>query len=147
MNNKIKNEDSAFDALLEIRQQRASNLKAIAEHQREINKIEGKDIADQRTERVFAANYFTADKIRELHKRTLEVLKCDDFDQDFYIDLFSNSSTIDDRYIDFLVNRKKELDEFEQTFDNIKGDLKVNKSSDFLLTLAEIFRGGSANDD
>lgn len=144
MNNK---NDSAFEALIEARKITNYNDEVIAEHEREIKRLQNKKCADEHNECILAVNYFTAEKIKELCDRSNRVLKCDDINPEHYIQLFSDISNVKIEDIDFLIDRQKELDEAEKTLDNIKNDLKEKTSDGFLLSLAEILLGGKTNDD
>lgn len=140
------NYDRAFEKLLEARKETDANDIAIAEHEKEINKLKNKKIEDERKEHVLAANYFTPEKIRELHEKTIRLLKCDDFNQDDYVLIFSNSTSIERKDIEFLMNRQEELYEMEKKLDNTKLNTKEEKLNGFWLTLAEILHGGNDND-
>ena len=140
------NYDSAFERLLEARQETNSNDIAIAEHEKEINKLKNKKIEDERKEHILAANYFTPEKICELHEKTVLLLKCDDFNQDDYVAIFSNSTSIQRKDIEFLINRQEELYEMEKKLDNTKLNTKEKKLNEFWLALAETLLGGNAND-
>ena len=104
----------------------------------------------ERKECVLAANYFTKEKIKELHSKSLSLLKTNDFDEDEYIRLFSSSSTISIDCIDFLIAREKEIKDIESVLASNEiqcTNNKKNRTSGFRTALADILMGGGRNND
>lgn len=147
MNQKILEYDSAFEALLEAMEETNSDDVAIGKCEKQLHDLRNSRETHVRNEHIHAANYFTKERISELHQRTVDLLKCDDFNEDEYIQIFSDSSKIKREHIAFLVHRQQELKEFEQRFDNDNKTEQNHKPNKFWDTLADIFNGGNTNDD
>ena len=98
-----------LDALIETN----SNDILIGQHKREIERLKNKNKEDTRKARIAAANYFTSERIAELHKKSVDLLRCNDFDEDEYIRIFSDISTIEITHVDFLIQRQHEIDFLE----------------------------------
>lgn len=108
----------AFSILIESLDELNLNDIHIGELEREIKRYEKKKEADFRTTLIAAVNYFTKEKITELHTASVELLKCDDFDAEEYISRFSDISTVSLKDIDFLIQRQREIDSFETNLNN-----------------------------
>ncbi len=147
MNHKVIEYDSAFEALLEAMEETNSVDVAIGKCEKQLHDLKNNRDTRVRNEYIRAANYFTKEKICELHRRTVDLLKCDDFNEDEYIQIFSDSSKIKREHIAFLVHRQQEIKEFEHQLDSDNKTEHIQKPNGFWDVLADIFNGGNANDD
>ena len=85
-------------------------------------------------------------RIIELHERSVNLLRCNDFDENEYIQIFSDISTIEIAHIDFLVQRQGEIEAFEASLNkDLDKPVQIKKTP--MTTLADIFMKGGANDD
>lgn len=147
MNIKMQDGDSAFEALLEAIEETNHNDIAIAQYQKEICKLNNKKEANARTERILATRYFTNEKINEIHQKSVDLLNCNDFDQEEYAQIFSDISNVERKHISFLVHRQQEINEVEFKINSSCKDSKNKKINNLLIALADIFSGGDSNDD
>ena len=146
MENDKQKRNRAFSVLLDALEETNSNDILIGEHKREIEKLENKKAKDTRRTRIAAANYFTKDRIVELHERSVNLLRCNDFDENEYVQLFSDISSIEIAQIVFLVQRQSEIEAFENSL-NTDLDREIQDKKTPMTTLADIFMKGGANDD
>lgn len=137
--------DRAFSLLLDAIEEMNSNSIKIGEHEKEIERLRKKQEEELRAAFIIAANCFTREKIIEIHKKSVELLKCNDFNEDEYIQLFSDISRLEYRHIDFLIQRQNEIN-FHEFKLNDEHDPTQDKKS-FISTLADILKKGGANDD
>ena len=144
--NDKQKQSRALSVLLEAIEETNSNDILIGEHKREIERLENKKEKDIRRTRIAAANYFTRERIIELHERSVNLLRCNDFDENEYIQIFSDISTIEIAHIDFLVQRQGEIEAFEASLNkDLDKPVQIKKTP--MTTLAGIFMKGGANDD
>lgn len=113
MENDESKQRRALSILLAAIEETNSNDILIGEHKREIERLENKKEKDIRKTRIAAAIYFTRERIIDLHERSVNLLRCNDFDENEYIRIFSDISTIERAHIDFLVQRQSEIEDFE----------------------------------
>lgn len=146
MENDKQKQSRALSVLLEAIEETNSNDILIGERKREIERLENKKEKEIRRTRIAAANYFTRERIIELHERSVNLLRCNDFDENEYIQIFSDISTIEIAHIDFLVQRQGEIEAFEASL-NKDLDKPVQIKKTLMTTLADIFMKGGANDD
>ena len=132
----------AFSILIESLDELNSNDIHIGELEREIKRWEKKK--DLRTTLIAAVNFFTKEKITELHTASVELLKCDDFDVEEYISRFSDISTVNLGDIDFLLQRQREINSFEI---NLNSSNQSQRERTKLSRLADTFLKGGANND
>lgn len=94
---------------------------------------------DIRLAKIVAANFFTKEKIAEIHSKSISVLKSNDFNEDDYISIFSDTSRIELEHIEFLMEK---LEYIEKT------ELKLNNNTETSRSwLYDLFhRGGVDND-
>ena len=147
MENDKPKHSRALSVLLEAIEETNSNDILIGEHKREIERLENKKEKDTRKTRIVAANYFTSERIAELHEKSIKLLRCNDFNENEYIQIFSDISTIGIEHIDFLVQRQSEIEDFEASLNNTLDDKPVPTKKTAMTTLADIFMKGGANDD
>lgn len=134
----------AFSILIESIDELNSNDIHIGELEREIERWEKKKETDLRTTLIAAVNFFTKEKITELHTASVELLKCDDFDVEEYIARFSDISTVNRGDIDFLLQRQREINSFEM---NLNSPNQPQGKKTKLSRLADTFLKGGANND
>lgn len=146
MENDESKQRRALSILLAAIEETNSNDILIGEHKREIERLENKKEKDIRKTRIAAAIYFTRERIIDLHERSVNLLRCNDFDENEYIRIFSDISTIERAHIDFLVQRQSEIENFEASL-NKDLDKPVQSKKTPMTTLADIFMRGGANDD
>ena len=144
MVNEEQKYNRAFSILLESLDELNSNDIHIGELEREIKRWEKKKETDLRTTLIAAVNFFTKEKIIELHTASVELLKCDDFDAEKYISRFSDISTVKREDIDFLIQRQREISSFEI---NLNSTDQPSKKKTKLSRLADTFLKGGANND
>lgn len=96
--------------------------------------------------RRLAANYFTEEKIRELCKKTIDILKCKDLDENKYINEFSDSRNIEFDDIIFLLHREEELKRMEDELNQEPIQQKSPKEASFWGKLVDILGRGNTND-
>lgn len=143
---KNKNNDRNFELILNYIKMQKNNNIVIGEREKEIAKLQNDNERLFGKLRIASANYFTKEKIAELHQKTVDLLKTNDFDEQMYIDLFSDSSTIRYENIDFLVERQKSIEQFEQLKD-CNNQTRHKKSAGLLNKLANILmKDGTPND-
>lgn len=146
MGNDESKQSRALSILLEAIEETNTNDIRIGELQREIEKLENKKRRDIRKSQIAAANYFTRERIIFIHDKSVSLLRCNDFDENEYIRIFSDISTIKREHIDFLVQRQREIDDTEASF-NKDLDKPAQSKKTIMTTLADIFMKGGANDD
>lgn len=104
--------------------------------------------------RVFAANFFTAELIHELYERSKNY-KLEEFNEEEYIQSFSNSKTIQEGQIEFLIQRLADIEKYENKLDCSDAPHVNQKSMDENATrrwealynfLQSILGGGDDND-
>jgi len=144
MKNKKQNYDRAFELLLQAIEETNEDERRIGEYTKEISKLEEKKKKDTKKANVMAAHYFSEEKISELHKKTVELLKDDDFNEQEYIEEFSDISKIETEHVNFLIERQRELESFEKDFSN---ELEEPPSNNKMVKIANILLKGGANND
>lgn len=140
--------ESAEQALFDSMKTLEDNVIEIGKHEKAIEDLKEKSVNELKLLIVFAAHYYSEEKIRELHHNTVQILKCSDFDPEEYIAIFSDSSKIKLKHIHFLLQRQKLLTTVQQTL-NTRDDGNANiKKDDFLFgALADFYSKDGANDD
>lgn len=136
--------NKAFSILIKALDELNTNNIHIGELEREKEQWVKKNEADLRYTYVAAANFFTKEKIAELHTKSVELLKCDDFSEEEYISRFSDISTVGLKDVSFLLERQREIDSFEAEINDI--DQTLRKKS-MLEKLADTLMKGGANND
>lgn len=114
MENKIGNNDPAFSSMLEAIDIMNTDQENIANLTRDLNQLEEKIKCDLKKVQQYAANYFTKDKIIEMHRLCLEVLKTSCFNEDEYIEKFSDSTKFDISDINFLIELQNNIIEVQE---------------------------------
>ncbi len=132
----------AFTILIESLDELYSNDIHIGEHEREIILLKKKKSSDLRSVLIAASNYFTEEKIAELHKLSVELLKCNDFSAEEYISRFSDISKVRLEDVDFLTQRQREIESFKARLN--RTDQTPRKQTK-LSILADAFMKGGAN--
>lgn len=99
-----------LDALKEVE----SNEILIGEQEKKLAQLKNKNQDSIRTACIMAVNYFTAEKNTELHEKSISLLGCDDFDANEYIHIFSDISKLELHHIEFLLQRKEEIDSIQE---------------------------------
>ena len=101
----------------------------------------------------YAANYFTKEKISELYRLSLEVLKSSPFNIDDYIKRFSDTSNFDIDDIDFLIQLQYNIVEVQEKLNSnaeLSDEAKahVKGMAKIMSIIADILsRKDEANDD
>jgi len=147
MEKNIKYLDRAYELLSQSIEEINQDDTVIAEYTKKVVEAEDKKNQDIRKARQYAATYFTKEKISELHQRTLDLLKCDDFNEEEYINAFSDSSNIDINRVLFLFGRQRELDLFEKDFDINDKSNSSSAVETILARIAEALMKGGAGVD
>ena len=137
-----KTNDVALRLLKESLSSADSNEIAIGEHEREIERLRRKKCEDEKKARILAVNFFTETKIQEIHKNA-EELRLSTFDEEEFIKLFSNNSTVTIEKINYLLEL---LDDIE-TASQINTQKKGKEPVGFWVKLAEAFLEGGARND
>lgn len=140
--------DRAEKVLFEGMETLHNNVIQIGHYQKEIKKIEDESQKLAKEIVVPAAHYYNKERIRELHQNTIALLKCNDFDPEEYIAIFSDSSKIKLEHIHFLWKRQKQLADLKQIL-NVREDEKSNTKKDSKLfdALADLLVKDGANND
>lgn len=139
-----QNYNRAFSILIKSLDELNLNDIRIGELEREIEQWKRKKKEDLRTTYIAAANFFTKEKISELHAKSVELLKCDDFSEEEYISRFSDISKVGLEDIDFLLQRQREIDSFEAA---LNGTDQTPSRKTKLSKLADTLMKGGANND
>lgn len=149
MNSNKQSNNKAFCFLLQALQDLDSNEICIGEQEKKLAKLKIHAQELLRNIRIMAINYFTAEKIIELHEKSVRLLGCDDFDADEYIHLFSEISKLELCHIDFLLRRKEEIDSTEEKLNSNAGSIFSKEKKKKLLVnfFCNNRWGSSANDD
>lgn len=153
MDNKIQNNDIAFLSLQDAIEIVNENEVRIAEKKRELSMLEVERENNIKKARQYAANYFTKEKILELHKLNEEVLKSSDFDEKIYIEMFSDSTKIGMGDISFLTDLQNNIIEVQEKLDSnrvlsAEEQIQLKGLSKVMSTIADILlRKGGANND
>lgn len=134
----------AFSILIESLDELNLNDIHIGEYERKIKQYEKKKKADLRRTFIAAVNFFTKEKINELHTDSVELLKCDDFEVQDYISRFSSISTVRLKDIDFLIERQREINDFKTNLNDT--DQSVKKKTKLSILADTILKGGANND-
>ena len=125
----------------------------IAEVTRKLELLKRKKEKDFKKVCQYAANYFTKDKISELHRLNQEVLKSPDFNQEEYIEIFSDNTKIKIGDIDFLVEIQSNIIEVQEKLNSNKelsyeDQIQVRGVAKIMSTIADILsRKDGANND
>lgn len=104
MENKILNNDKAFLKMQEAIEVMNEDERHIADLMRELETTKLKKADDFKKVRQYSANYYTKEKISEINRLSSEVLKSTYFDEEIYIEKFSDSEKIKLDDIHFLNN-------------------------------------------
>ena len=146
MRGKNENEQKETDywaLMLETITEIGLNDVLAANHAKEIEKIKQERIQKEREIIIYAVNYFTPEIIHKLHEQTKKLLRYDDFNEEKYLDIAADSSTMTYQDACFLVNRQKEINSMEGRIVKATG-LKKNS---IMKTLADLLLEGCENDD
>lgn len=85
-----------------------------------------------------AANYFTSNKLEEIQKKSVNLLKMNDLDLEKLKGIFSDANKIELQHIQFLLERMESIEKIENTSN---ANLKKNRSF-----FADLFlKGGDTN--
>lgn len=139
--------DRAGEMLSEGFKEIEDNVIQIGSFEKEIKILIENTIKKAKTLTVPAAHYFTADRIRELHNRTIELMRCDDFNQEEYIAIFSDSSRITLTHIHFLWERQKQLNDLEEKLNTRQTESKNAKKTSKWDSLADYLAKDGADND
>ncbi len=145
MQNDKKN-NSAFETLLDSISITNNYDRCIGEHKKKIEELENEKEQNVRKLKIIAAKYFCKERIMEIHKKSVDLLTCNDFCEEDFIHIFSDISMITLGHIVFLADRQQEIERFERSFNNESQQFENNPSS-MIGTIADILLKGGANDD
>lgn len=153
MKNDILNNDIAFSSMLDAIEIMNEDEEHIAEVARELDLLKRKKEKDFKRVRQYAANYFTEDKISELHRLNQDVLKSSDFNKEEYIEIFSDNTKIRIGDIDFLIEIQNNIIEVQEKLNSNKelsseDQVQVRGVAKIMSTIADILsRKDGANND
>lgn len=153
MKNDIENNDIAFSSMLDALEIVNEDEKHIADIVREFKIYKTKKDNDLKRVRQYAANYFTKEKISELHRLCLEVLKSADFNEEDYIEKFSDATKIRIDDINFLIEIQNNIIEVQEKLNSNKvlspeDQIQISGMSKIMSVIADILsRKDGANDD
>ncbi len=146
MENEILNDDKAFLMMQEAIEVMNKDEQHIADLMRELETSKLKKEDDFKKVRQYAANYYTKERISEINRLSVEVLKSTYFDEKIYIDKFSDSEKIklDDinlmtEILNNIIEVKEGLDSDEVLPSNLRSQVKC--WSKVMSIVADIFSG------
>lgn len=153
MDNEIQNNDIAFSNMLNELELANEVDKRIADIVREYNGYQIKKDDHLKRVRQYAANYFSKEKISELHRLCLEVLKSSEFNEEDYIEKFSDATKIEIDDINFLIEIQNNIIEIQENLNSnmvLSSDdhPQIKGMSKIMSAIADILaRKDGANDD
>lgn len=153
MKNEIRNNDIALLSMLEVMEIVNEDDKQIAEIARQLELNKSKKENDIKRLCQYAANYYTKEKISELHRLDKDVLKSSDFNEEDYIKKFSDATQINVDDINFLMEIEKNIIEVQEKLNSNKvlsseDQVQVRGMSKIMSMIADILsrKDGAIND-
>lgn len=153
MDKEIQNDDKIFSSMREALDILNEDERHIADITRELESYEIKKDNDFKKVRQYAANYFTKEKISELHKLYVDVLKSSDFSEDIFIEKFSDATKIKIDDINFLIEIQNNIIEVQEKLSSNEvlssdNQIQVRGMSKIMSAIADILsRKDGANYD
>lgn len=138
-----KDDDFAFEYLLDALNDSYKYENEIADHLKEIERLKELKNDHDQTLRIKAANFFDESQIGRICNESAEKLKLHDLNEKKLNDLFADSSSIPLDVIDLLIKRI-ELIKSNESSNEIKPPTK--KINDFWLNLANLLLDGGKKD-
>lgn len=147
MFNRINNKDKfSLSKLLNSLKEINNDTKKIGGLERDIAQVKQKKELDIYTTKTLAANYFTKERIKEIHDASITILKNNDFDEEEFIEKFGDISTIELADIEFLIEKMKLINEWGGIDKKKWGNIEISGNS-FLEDLYDCYQRGVSNDD
>lgn len=142
-----KKDSSTIEWLSNLIDDYNDNNVQIGKEKKKIYELQSENERILREISIFAANYFTKEKIIDLHTKSVEILSCNDFDEEDYINLFSDISTVKIDHIIFLFDRQKEIEKYRGVLFEDNDYCDDKKSFNVLTWFADLFRNGGGEND
>lgn len=153
MENEIRNNDIALLSMLEARADMNDDDRQMAELARKFELCETKKEHDFKRLRQYAAIYFNKEKISELHRLDVDLLKSEDFNEEDYIKKFSDATKIKLDDINFLIDIENNINEVRKKLDSnevlsSEDEVQIRGISKVMSTIADILsRKDGVNND